>query len=156
MSKSSADNVPLLAHENSHPGGKTYSVGSLVYNRKGLAVLFAWMLWGDFCFTLMETVVGPIILSSKLGSLGASNTLIALIMTTVPGIMNTTVCPWVSFRSDRHRGRLGRRIPFILYTLPFLSLFLVLLGYSEQIGGWVHHLAFAKNGCFPLRRFRSS
>jgi len=147
MSKSSADSVSLPQLENSVSTSKTYSVGTLIYNRKGLIVLFAWMLWGDFCFTLMEAVV-PSILPLKLGALGASNTIIALIMTTLPGILNTTICPWVSFKSDRYRSKWGRRIPFIIYTIPFLTLCLVLLGFSEQIGIWVHSIAFAKKGLF--------
>jgi maltose/moltooligosaccharide transporter len=124
---------------------KTYHVGTLSYTKRGLIVLFAWMLWGDFCFTLMETVV-PYILPLKLKSLGAANTTIALITTTLPSILNMTVCPWVSFRSDRHRSKWGRRIPFILFTLPFLTLFLLLLGFGQQIGTWLHTVAFAHSG----------
>ena len=127
------------------PDKKIYHVGTLSYTWRGLVVLFAWMLWGDFCFTLMETVV-PIILPLKLKSLDAANTTIALIMTTLPSILNMTVCPWVSFKSDRYRSKWGRRIPFILFTLPFLTLFLILLGFGEQIGFWLHGWAFAETG----------
>jgi MFS family permease len=128
-------------------GQKHYHVGTLSYTKRGLIVLFAWMLWGDFCFQLMEMVV-PIILPVKLKALGSSNIVIALIMSTLPGILNTTICPWVSFRSDRYRSKWGRRIPFIIFTLPFLTMFLILLGFSEQIGTWVHTIAFAHNGMF--------
>lgn len=99
--------------------------------------LFAWLLWGDFCFTIMEAVV-PSIIPLKLQSLGASNSLIALMMSTLPGIFNTTVCPWVSFKSDSHRGRFGRRLPFIIYSMPFLVISLIFIGLSSQIGGWLH------------------
>jgi Na+/melibiose symporter-like transporter len=115
-----------------------YRVGTLSYTSRGLMVLFAWMLWGDFCFTLMETVV-PSILPLKLKSLGATNFTMALIMTTLPGLLNSTICPWVSFKSDRHRSKWGRRIPFILSTAPFLTFFLVLLGLIDPIGQWVHN-----------------
>jgi MFS family permease len=128
----------------SSAGEKVYQVGTLSYTKRGLIVLFAWMLWGDFCYTLMETVT-PSILPLKLKALGTSNTVIALIMSTFPGILNATVCPWVSFWSDRYRSKLGRRIPFILYTLPFLTLFLIALGFSQQIGGWIHQIAFSQN-----------
>jgi MFS family permease len=128
---------------------KIYRVGTLSYTKRGLIFLFAWMLWGDFCFTLMEAVV-PNILPLKLQSLNASNFVIALIMSTFPGILNVTICPWVSFRSDRYRSRWGRRIPFIIFTLPFLTMFLVLLGFSGQIGGWLHTIAFAKSGMFSV------
>ena len=38
-------------------------------------LLFFWLLWGDFCFTLMEQVI-PSILPLELRPLGASNSTI--------------------------------------------------------------------------------
>ncbi len=111
---------------------KVYHCGPLTYTKMGLAILFAWLLWGDFCFVLMEAVAPPA-LQLKLKALGASNTTMAVILSVLPGILNMTVCPWVSFSSDRHRGRWGRRIPYILWTLPFLTLSLILLGWSQQL-----------------------
>ena len=32
---------------------------------------------------------------------------------------------------------LGRRIPYLLFTLPVLCLFLTILGFSDHIGAWV-------------------
>ncbi len=37
-------------------GPSIYTCGTLRYTKAGLFVLFAWLLWGDFCFTLMEKV----------------------------------------------------------------------------------------------------
>ncbi|MDD2707920.1 MAG: MFS transporter [Verrucomicrobiae bacterium] len=122
-------------------GRTIYRCGSLVYTKMGLVALFGWLLWGDFCFTLMEAVV-PSILPLKLRSLESSNWLIGAIMSTLPGIFNTTVCPWVSFKSDRYRSNWGRRLPFILYTMPFLTLSLILIGCSDSIGAWLHSLCF--------------
>lgn len=130
-------------------GHARHHVGTLSYTRRGLVVLFAWMLWGDFCFTLMETIV-PNIMPIKLKALGASNSTMALILSTLPGVLNTTICPWVSFWSDRYRSRWGRRIPFIVTTLPFLTMFLILMGYSDQIGNVIHRWAFAANGLFSV------
>jgi maltose/moltooligosaccharide transporter len=125
---------------------QTYRCGSLSYTKRGLILLFAWMLWGDFCFTLMETVV-PSILPLKLRALDSPNVVIGFILTTLPGIFNIGITPWLSFKSDRHRGSLGRRIPFILYTAPFLALSLVLIGCSDGIGAWVHRM-FASGNTF--------
>lgn len=118
------------------PGAGTIRCGTLSYTRRGLVALCAWLLWGDFCFTLMETVV-PSILPLKLKSLDSPNTLISLIMTTLPGLFNVTITPWLSFKSDRHRGPWGRRLPFILYTMPFLTCALVAMGFSNEIGAWI-------------------
>lgn len=125
-------------------GRRIYRCGTLTYTMSGLITLFAWLLWGDFCFTFMEAVV-PSILPLKLRDLHASNSLIALIMSTLPGIFNTTICPWVSFKSDRYRGKWGRRIPFILYTMPFLTASLVFIGMSDQIGAWAHGMFFSNS-----------
>ena len=113
---------------------KTYHCGTLTYTKVGLFVLFAWLLWGDFCFTMMEAVV-PSILPLKLKDLGCSNWLMGLILTTAPGILNMTVCPYVSFKSDRYRSRWGRRIPFIIWTMPFLCASLALMGLGDDICG---------------------
>ena len=114
------------------PVARLYHCGPLVYTKRGLGVLFAWLLWGDFCFTLMESV-GPTILPLKLKALGASDMLMSVIMTVLPSVLGMTVGPWVSVRSDRYRSRWGRRIPFILWTMPFLTLSLIMLGWSETL-----------------------
>ena len=116
------------------PAGKAYHCGTLTYTKVGLFALFAWLLWGDFCYTMMETVV-PSILPLKLKSLGCSNWLMGLILTTAPGILNMTVCPYVSFKSDRYRSKWGRRIPFILWTMPFLCCSLALIGLGDDLCG---------------------
>ena len=125
-----------------------YHCGPLTYTTRGLIVLFAWLLWGDFCFTLMETVV-PAILPLKLKALGASNTTMAVILSVLPGVLNMTICPWVSSTSDRYRSRWGRRIPFILWTLPFLTLSLILLGWSESVAAWLGRVVPALGGVAP-------
>ncbi|MGB8355385.1 MAG: MFS transporter [Chthoniobacteraceae bacterium] len=119
---------------------KTYQAGTLTYTKGALVILFGWLLWGDFCFILMETVV-PGLMPLKFKALGAPNTIIALVITTIPGIINTILNPIISFRSDRYRSRWGRRIPFIVVTLPFLVLCLVGLAFGDRVGFWLH-------GCF--------
>jgi len=120
---------------------KLYRVGTLTYTKPALAVLFFWLLWGDFCYMLMEAVT-PSIMPLKFKALGASNTTMGLILGTIPSIVYSVLNPVISFKSDRHRSRWGRRIPFILFTLPFLVLFLAFLGFGDQIGFWLHaHVA---------------
>lgn len=113
-----------------------YRCGPLVYTKLGLVALFAWLLWGDFCYTVMEAVA-PSVVPLKLKSLGCSNLLMGLILTTIPSLFNMTVCPYVSFKSDRYRSKWGRRIPFIAATMPFLCACLVLMGWSEDLGRWL-------------------
>ena len=114
----------------------TYRCGTLTFTKLGLVGLFAWLLWGDFCFTMMETVV-PTILPLKLRSLGCPNWLLGAVLTFIPNLLNMTVCPYVSYKSDRHRGRWGRRLPFIFWTLPFLCISLVLIGRTDELTHWL-------------------
>ena len=121
-----------------------YRVGTLKYTAGGLVALFAWMLWGDFCWTMMESIV-PSIMPLKLRSLESTNALIGFIMVSLHAGLNIGVTPMLSFKSDRHRGPLGRRTPFILYTAPFVALTMVLIGFSDPIGRWVSHTFLGGN-----------
>jgi MFS family permease len=114
-----------------------YRCGTLVYTQAGLFVLFSWILWGDFCFTLMEQI-WPNVLPLMLKSHGASNFSIGLIMVTLPSVMNFVLNPIISTASDRFRGRRGRRIPFLLAATPFITIFLILLGFSRQLSVALH------------------
>jgi Na+/melibiose symporter-like transporter len=119
-----------------------YKVGTLTYTKAGLVALFFYLLWGDFCFQIMETIM-PNLLPLELNRLGASNWTIGLLITTIPGLITFFVNPVVSFRSDRFRSRWGRRIPFLAAATPFVAVFLALLGFAEPIGRSIHHLALA-------------
>ncbi|MFA5865424.1 MAG: MFS transporter [Phycisphaerae bacterium] len=125
------------------PVDPRYRVGTLQYTKLGLAGLFAWVLWGDFCMALMETVI-PSVLPFKLQNLGASNITLSLLISTIPQMMNFMINPIISFKSDRHRGRWGRRIPFLFFATPFVTLFLILMGFSEDLGPLLHRLVFSQ------------
>jgi len=118
---------------------KTYRVGTLTYTTGALAMLFFWLLWGNFCFQLMESTV-PSIMLLKFRALQIPNTVIGIVMGTIPGLFNMTLNPVISVKSDRCRSRWGRRIPFILFTLPFLVACLIGLAYSPQLAAWLQRL----------------
>lgn len=122
-----------------------FYVGTLVYSKAGLAWLFMWLLWGDFCFTLMETVV-PSIVPLRLNELKAPNWVVGLVLMTIPGILNVALNPIISTASDRHRGRFGRRIPFMLFSVPIVSMALGVLAFSTELGGWLHGLIGQSTG----------
>lgn len=115
----------------------TYTCGTLTYTKAALAVLFFWLLWGDFCFTLMENVTGPIMLK-KFETLGAMNWEVALLLSTIPGTFASFMNPVISFKSDRFRSKWGRRVPFLLAFLPFLVIALVGLAYGDRLGLWIY------------------
>ena len=71
----------------------------------------------------------------------------ALLLSSLPAGMSAILSPIISYRSDRRRGRWGRRIPYILLATPMAALFMVGLAYSQSIGGFVHQTYWA-----PTRR----
>jgi len=117
-------------------------VGTLSYDRKQLVKLFAWLLWGDFVVMLMMSVM-PQLLPLSLKHYGASNAMIGLLVGTIPVAINFIFNPIISTISDRHRGRSGRRLPFLLWPTPIITLFLLLVGYAPQLGEYCHQTFFS-------------
>lgn len=120
-------------------GNETYTIGTLRYSMSSLFILFGWLLWGDFCFQIMETVIPHIFplymqkLPDEAGpGLGASAKLTTLFYMTIPSIFGIILGPVVAFKSDRHRGKWGRRIPYIFWTIPLMVIPLIGLGFSED------------------------
>ena len=122
----------------------TYRVGTLAYTRAALVTLFVYLLWGDFCFTVMETVV-PSVLPIVLKNAGASNTVIGVLVGGIATLLNMVITPVVSFQSDRYRSRFGRRIPYLLWPTPFIVLFLSLIPFSPEISGRLERLTVWQN-----------
>ena len=114
--------------------------GTLVYTKAGLFTLFGWLLWGDFCFHLMQNVT-PSIMPLVLRTEGASNLLISLTISTIPSVMNFVMNPIISTASDRYRSKSGRRIPFLRWATPFVTIALILLGFSQNLGRMLHGVA---------------
>lgn len=107
--------------------------GSLQYTKMSLVLLFFYLLWGDFVLQLMETVI-PALMPLQLKELGASNTVMGLLLATTPAFFNLTINPVVSFRSDNFRSAWGRRIPFLMVFTPLVTIVLVVLSFSPEIG----------------------
>lgn len=91
----------------------------------------------------MQQVV-PSILPLKLKSLGASNLLIGILLTSAFPIFGMFMSPYLSFKSDYLRTRWGRRIPFLALSLPFVCASILLLAFSEDIAHFLY-----RSGLFP-------
>jgi maltose/moltooligosaccharide transporter len=112
-----------------------YRAGSLTYTKLGLFLLFFWLLWGDFCFFMTESTTN--IIPLKMKDLHCSEFLMGLILASIPRTFGAICNPIISFRSDRCRSRWGRRIPFILGSMPFLVISFIGIGYSFDIGRFI-------------------
>ena len=119
------------------PGRKTWKIGTLVYTRAGLASLLGWLLWGDFAWQMRERAVVPVA-QLLLKHLHASDRFVGLLVGSVPSALGLIIGPVLSTLSDRHRGRRGRRIPFLLAPTPFAVLALVGLAFAPALGRNVH------------------
>ena len=127
--------------ENESSPAPKYSVGPLAY--RGLPQLLtacALILLGVFAYGFSVAFV-PKIIPLRLKDLGCSNTLLVFIMSTFGQILNITVCPWVSFKSDRYRSpRWGRRFPFIFYTMPMMCAAWLLFAFVDTEAAWLSRL----------------
>ena len=119
---------------------KHYQVSGLDYTMPKLIATMLIIACGALAMTISVSMVQRV-MPLKFKELGVSSTLMVFIMSTLGQILNMTVCPWVSFKSDRYRSkRWGRRVPFILYTLPFLCLSWAMLALYKYEAALLHKM----------------
>ncbi len=119
--------------------GKTWQVGSLTYTAGGLAVVFCWLLWGDFAWSMRDRVVPPV-MQLLFKKFGASDMVSGLIFSSLPAALGMIIGPIVSYKSDRLRTKWGRRIPFLIVPVPFMVLSMIGLAFCPWLGGRLSHL----------------
>ncbi len=117
---------------------KIWSIGTLTYTTSGLVILFCWLLWGDFAWALKDRSIPPIV-QLLLKKFDASDMLTGLLFGSLPPAIGIILGPIISYKSDHHRGRWGRRIPFLLIPTPIAVISIIGLAFSPQIGAYLHH-----------------
>jgi len=95
-----------------------FSVGTLTYNKRGLWLVFFWLMWNDFSITLLEQVTS--LTGIMMRDRQASYTLMAT-FGTVGGILGMWINPFFSTWSDRLRTRFGRRRPILMIATPLFA-----------------------------------
>lgn len=129
---------------------RIWSIGTLSYTAGGLLVLFCWLLGGDFAWALKERAVSPMS-QLLLKRFEASDLLIGLFTGTLPQAIVLIIQPVISYRSDRYRSRMGRRIPFLILTTPIVFVGTVGLAFSAHLGQLLHNLlGISSPGVNPL------
>lgn len=116
--------------------GRSFKVGTLNYTRGALLTIMFWMLWADLCLQIMERL--PDIIPLQLKWLGASDKLIGFVKDSLQAALTICIVPIIGMQSDRHRGPLGRRRPFLLWCSIPVCLFLVALGFVAPLTHWLH------------------
>ncbi len=118
-------------------GSKVWRAGTLTYTTAGLFALFAWLLWGDFAWAMKDRAVGPVA-QLMLRQFGSSDFVVGLLVGSVPAAIGLILVPIISVKSDRHRGRWGRRIPYLLIPTPLIAFSMAGLAYTVPVAGWLH------------------
>lgn len=118
-------------------GARQWKAGTLVYSGAGLFVLFCWLLWGDFAWQMKERAAVPVA-QLMLRQLEASDFIVGLLVGSIPAAIGFIITPVISVASDRHRGRRGRRIPYLLIPTPFIALGMAGMAFTPQLGAWLH------------------
>ena len=118
---------------------RQWRVGTLTYGIGGLAALFFWLLWGDFAWNLKERAVGSVV-QLLLKKFGASDAVVALLIGALPQAISILWGPIIGSLSARHRGRWGRRLPFLLVPTPLAVAAMFGLAFSPEIGRHLHFI----------------
>ncbi|HEY8966231.1 MAG TPA: MFS transporter [Candidatus Methylacidiphilales bacterium] len=115
---------------------RLWRAGTLTYTTGGLALLFLWLLWGDFAWAMRERAI-PTTVQLLFKRFGASDTLVGILFSSLPAAIGLVLGPVIGYRSDRLRSRWGRRIPFLVVPIPFIVVSIVGLGFAPQIGAFL-------------------
>jgi len=118
---------------------KVWTVGTLAYSSGGLVILFCWLLAGDCAWSTKERSVMWVV-QLLIKKFEASDTVAGLLIGTLPQALALILTPIVSYRSDRHRGRWGRRIPFLMVPTPIAAMAMLGLAFSPTMGAALHRL----------------
>ncbi len=111
---------------------RVWRVGTIAYTTAGLIVLFCWLLWGDFAWNMKERAMQPMA-QMLFKQFKASDLIVGLMVTSLPAALGMLLGPIISVRSDNHRGRFGRRIPYLLIPTPIAAAAMVGMGYTPQL-----------------------
>ena len=112
------------------PPIEKFTVGTLTYDKKGLWLVFFWLMWNDFSLMLLESVTG--LTGILMRDRGASYTLMAT-FGAVGGILGMWINPFFSTWSDRLRTRFGRRRPFLLISTPLFAISLCAIAFMPDL-----------------------
>ena len=113
-----------------------YTVGTLHYNKQQLFILFFWLMWNDFSIMLIEQVIN--LNNVLMRNHGATFTEMAL-LGSIGGFLTPWINPWISTWSDRHRGRFGRRRPFLFVAAPIFACFLAAIPFMPDLYRYLSH-----------------
>lgn len=112
----------VIAGEASH--GDPNRIANFYSNRKLMWRNVSWITFGHFGMALSTTILVPL-MNLRLKAVGVSDSGVGLITSANLWAVSFLVM-YFSWKSDHCTSRLGRRTPFVLLSLPLISVALVL------------------------------
>jgi len=105
----------------------------------GLLALTCWLLVGELGIAVRERWATPIGLV-VLRNVGASDTSVALLLSTIPAVISLLLVPAIGLRSDRCRSRWGRRRPYLLVSAPLGAVAMLCVAAAPALAAAAHAL----------------
>ncbi|MBE6356842.1 MAG: SLC45 family MFS transporter [Lentisphaerae bacterium] len=115
----------------------------LQYNLPKLLLVSTLMILSCVAVSLVCYNLVPNVKPVLLDRVNASAEDIALILGSIPQIINFVLCPLISTLSDRTRTKFGRRTPYLIISAPLLVLSLLSIAWYQEITDLVIR-------CFPV------
>lgn len=122
-----------------HANTPRWQAGTLRYGLLGLCVLVGWLLVGELGIAVRERWAQPIGLV-VLRQVGASDTGIAMLLSTVPAVISLLLVPAIGLRSDRCRSPWGRRRPYLLVSAPLGAVAMLCVAGAPTFAAAAHGL----------------
>lgn len=113
--------------------------GTLHYSLWGLLAVIGWLLVGELGIAVRDRWAQPIGLV-VLRNVGASDTSIALLLSTVPAVISLLLVPAIGLRSDRCRSPWGRRRPYLLVSAPLGAVAMLCVAAAPTLAAASHAL----------------
>lgn len=107
--------------------------------RARFAATVAWLLVGSLGIAVRERWAPPAALVALRGY-GASDSTVALLLSTLPALASLLLVPAIGLRSDRSRARLGRRRPWLLLCAPLAGLAMLGAASAPALAAFSHTL----------------
>jgi len=115
------------------PASPMSDLDSYYSNRKLMWRNVSWITFGHFGTALSMTIVEPL-MNLRLKAVGVSESSIGLLTSANLWAVSFLVM-YFSWKSDHCTSRLGRRTPYVLLSLPFISIALILFPFFKE--AWV-------------------
>ena len=78
------------------PGAGRWTAGTLTYTSAGIGILFFWLLWGDFAWSMKDRAVTSVA-TLMVKSFGVSDFMFGLLILSFPNFTNAVLGPLVSY-----------------------------------------------------------